>query len=177
MATKLENLDLERAHFDHFKEYLPNYSKMCKDTIAMLADLGMLQVSTGLEQAIAKAGNHEVISQDQADLRCKKTQKKSEVKMSSVRTYGYGKSYGAPVTNLHNKTCAIRVQVYERKQNKFYYFVIPWKAYSWIPKTSNIEIPFNLDGTPRRIGTRSRIVNWWDYEVPSFKEMSKLQLE
>jgi hypothetical protein len=177
MATKLENLDLERAHFDNFKEYLPNYHKMCQDTIEMLAELGMLQVSTGLEQAIAKSGKHVVISQDEADLQCKKTQKKSEVKMSSVRTYGYGKSYGAPVTNLHNKTCALRVQVYERKQNKFYYFVIPWKAYCWIPKTSNIEIPFNLDGTPRHIGNRSRVVNWWDYEVASFKEMSLLQLE
>lgn len=165
MATKLENVELELAHFNNFKHYIPNFDQMCKDTVALLAEVGLLQVSTGFEYAIAKVGGHTVISTDEADI-----SDGSAAKLVSVRTYGYGKSYGAPVTNIYNKTGALRVQVYERKYNKFYYFVIPHRAYRHIGKKSNIEIPFHLDGTPRRIN-RAKYENWWDYEVSSFEEM------
>jgi hypothetical protein len=66
----------------------------------------------------------------------------------------------------------LRVQVYERKQNQFFYFAIPRRAYKNIPKTSNIEIPFELDGTPRRTPRRKVYVNWWRYEEDSWKDMA-----
>jgi len=59
--------------------------------------------------------------------------------------------------------------VYERKQDKFYYFLIPYSAYSHIPKTSNIEIPFNLDGSPKKINKCN--INWWDYSKETFSEI------
>ena len=163
MATKLENLALEVAHFNNFKQFIPNFERMCKETIELLAEVGLLQVSTGFEYAIATVGGHTVISQDAADI-----SDGSDAKLSSVRTSSYGKRYGAPVTNLFNKTGALRVQVYERKQDKFYYFVIPNTAYCHISRTSNIEIPFEMDGTPRKIPTRPVIQNWWTYEVETF---------
>jgi len=168
MATTLANLDLEIAHFDNFKRHIPGYSKLCEDTVESLLQLGILQVSTAFEQALAKVGKHEVVSLDKGDL--VRDGKFSDAKLSSVRTFSCGKSYGAPVTNVFNKTGSLRVQVYERKQDKFYYFVIPRRAYIDIPKTSNIEIPFEMDGTPRR--TNRSIVNWWNYEVDSFKELA-----
>jgi hypothetical protein len=57
--------------------------------------------------------------------------------------------------------------VYEREQDKFYYFRIPHRAYSHISSSSNIEIPFELDGTPRKVPMRPVKVNWWLYEVDS----------
>lgn len=170
MATTLANLDLEIAHFDNFKRHIPGYSKLCEDTVESLLQLGILQVSTAFEQALAKVGKHKVVSLDKGDL--VRDGKFSDAKLSSVRTYSCGKSYGAPVTNVFNKTGSLRVQVYERKQDKFYYFVIPRRAYIDIPKTSNIEIPFALDGTPRRTPYRPVYVNWWNYEVDSFKELA-----
>jgi len=58
---------------------------------------------------------------------------------------------------------------FERKYNKFYYFFIPYSSYAHIPKTSNIEIPFELDGTPRRKNKCK--INWWSHEVKSFEEI------
>jgi hypothetical protein len=170
MATKLENLDLEIAHFNNLKAYIPGYEECCEKTVEKLLQLGILQVSTAFEHALGKMGGHKVVSEDCGDLI--KDGIYSDAKLSSVRTSGYGKSYSAPVTKIFNKTGALRVQVYERKQNKFYYFSIPYNAYSHIPKTSNIEIPFELDGTPRKIPARAVYENWWNYGVASFEEMA-----
>jgi hypothetical protein len=93
-----------------------------------------------------------------------------DAKLVAVRTSGYGKQYSAPVSNIHAKKNNLLVAVYERKQNNWFFFRIPHSAYQHIPKTSNIEIIFELDGTPRRINRQG--VNFWDYEVPSFKDLA-----
>ncbi|HET8688666.1 MAG TPA: hypothetical protein VFM18_18785 [Methanosarcina sp.] len=170
MATKLENLPLEKAHFEQFVSVIPGLNTCCKKTINTMLDLGILQVSTAFEQAIAARGGHTVVSTDKADL-----SDGSDAKMVTVCTTDHGKRYGAPVTNIHGKTGNLRVQVYERKQKKFYYFVIPRRAYIHIPKTSNIEIPFELDGTPRRIPGRQNVIqNWWRWQVQTFDDMCKI---
>lgn len=91
-----------------------------------------------------------------------------DAKLVSVRTSSYGTSYNAPVNGIYVKRGNLLVSVYERKQNNWFFFKIPYSAYGHISKTSNIEIPFELDGTPRR-GNRCSI-NWWDFEVKSMKE-------
>ena len=93
----------------------------------------------------------------------------SDAKLASVRTSSKGRNYSAPITNIHQKRGLLRVVVYERKQDKFYYFLIPYSAYSHIPKTSNIEIPFNLDGSPKKINKCN--INWWDYSKETFSEI------
>ena len=170
MACKLENLDLELAHFDHFKHRIPGFDSVCSKTVEAIAQLGGLQVSTLFEQALAIVGGHKVVSLDRGDLY--RNGDYSDAKLSSVRTSTYGKVYGAPVTSIFNKTGTLRVQVYERKQKRFFYFAIPRRAYIDVPKSSNIEIPFELDGTPRRVPVRKVNVNWWRYEVKSWKEMA-----
>lgn len=170
MATKIENLDLEIAHFDHFKARIPGFDCTCSKTVEALARLGGLQVSTLFEQALAVVGGHRVVSLDKGDLY--RNGAYSDAKLSTVRTSGYGKQYSAPVTNIFNKTGTLRVQVYERKQNRFFYFAIPRRAYIEVPKSSNIEIPFELDGTPRRTPKRKVYVNWWKYEVKCWEEMA-----
>lgn len=170
MATKLENLDLEISHFNNFKGYVPGFSNLCEFTLDAVLKMGSLQVSTAFEQALAHTGGHQLVSEDQGDLL--RNGEYSDAKLSTVRTSNYGMSYGAPVTNIFNKTGPLRVQVFERKQDKFYYFYIPKAAYSHIGKSSNIEIPFEMDGTPRRIPTRKVYQNWWDWEVPDFQTMA-----
>jgi hypothetical protein len=170
MATKMENLDLEIAHFMHFVDRLPGVDTCCRDTIQHLLALGIVQVSTAFEQVLARVGGHDMVSLDKGDLL--RGGKYSDAKLASVRTYGYGRYYGAPVTNIWGKTGMLRVQVYERKQNRFFYFAIPRRAYIHIPKTSNIEIPFELDGSPKRVPVRKVKVNWWNYEVQSFETMA-----
>ncbi len=171
MATKMENLLLEIAHFNHFKSHIPKFSELDTDTVQYLLELGILQISTAFEQALAYKGNHRVVSLDKGDLY--RNGKYSDAKLSTVRTSSRGRSYSAAIGSIFNKTGTLRVQVYERKQNKFYYFAIPRRAYIEIPRTSNIDIPFELDGTPRRIPLRKVYVNWWKYEVSSWEEMAR----
>ena len=170
MATKMEHLLLETAHFNHFKERIPKFSELDERTVQALLELGVLQVSTAFEHALAHIGLHQVVSLDKGDLY--RNGSYSDAKLSSVRTSGYGKQYSAPVTNIFNKTGTLRVQVYERKQNKFYYFAIPRRAYIDVPCSSNIEIPFEMNGDPRRVPRRRVYVNWWKYEVASWELMA-----
>ena len=170
MAVKMEHLPLEVAHLDNFKNYIPGFSQLCTNTVHTLTSLGGLQVSTLFEHALANAGGHNVVSLNKGDL--EKNGLFSDAKLSTVRETRFKQQYSAPVSGIFNKVGTLRVQVYERKQHKFYYFAIPYDAYKHIPKTSNIEISFFLDGTPRRIPSRAVMVNWWDYEVIDFATMA-----
>lgn len=164
MANKLENLDLELAHFEQFKEYLPKFNSLDQDTLNTLLNIGIIEVSTAFEIAIANYSGTKVISMDHADLSCG-----SDAKLATVRTCTYGTVYSAPVTGIHNKTGDLLIQVYERKQDITYWFRIPHSEYSHIPRTSNIEIPFTIDGTPRRSNRKE--YNPWKYECNSFEDM------
>lgn len=166
MATILENLDLEIKHFENVWKYLDT-EHLCKETVSWLLANGLIEVSSVFEKSISYISGATVISLNEADL-----SDGSDAKLVSVRTSGYGKSYSAPVTGIYNKTGDLRVQCYERKLDQFYYFVIPYQVYKHIPKTSNIEIPFNLDGTPKR-DNKCR-VNWWTWNVPTYEQMCTL---
>ena len=168
MSTKKENLELDIMHFRNLMPHIKKFQRLNADTIEQLLNMGIIEVSTAFELALCDLGGHEHVSLNSGDL-CRNG-KISDAKISSVRTHGYGRAYSAPVTNIHGKKGCLRVQVYERKLNQFYYFVFPRRTYSNIPKSSNIDIPFNLDGTPR---TRNRSrVNWWNYRVDTFEEMT-----
>tara|TARA_B100000287_G_scaffold179232_1_gene169246 strand:+ start:4426 stop:4962 length:537 start_codon:yes stop_codon:yes gene_type:complete len=167
MATLAENLDLEIAHFSNFCEYLPKYKKYDKKTLNQLLDDGLLEVSTCFEHALAGVIGTTVISENEKDLASGE-----DAKLASVRISNKGRSYGAQVKKVSGKTGDLLVQVYERKQDNFYYFRIPNKAYKDIPPSSNIEIPFEIDGTPKRIpGHNKKWANWWDFECTSFVDM------
>lgn len=166
MATKLENLQLEIAHFENFVKHIPGSNEWDEDTLNDFLSLGLLQVSTAFEQAVAACGGNTVISEDHADI-----SNGIDCKMVTARTHRTGQSYDAPVCEIYGKTGGLAVQVYERKQNRFFYFAIPRAAYEHIPKSSNIEIPFELNGNPRR-NPKGRVkVNWWIYEVKTFEKM------
>lgn len=167
MATKDENLELELAHYQNFKTYITWPDQLCQWTLEYLLNAGVAEVSTLFEHAISHHSGIAIISEDGRDFA-----DWSDAKLSSVRTMSYGTSYSAPITNVFTKKGTLRVQVYERKQEKYYYFKIPNEAYAPIPKTSNIEIPFELDGTPRRIRKNMKYANMWDFEVTTFDEMA-----
>jgi hypothetical protein len=89
----------------------------------------------------------------------------ADCKLVSVRTCGYKKKYSAPVTGLHKKTGPLVIACYERKQQKWFFFKVPYDAYRVVKKSSNIEIPFELDGNPRRIPIgKKTLPNWWEFE-------------
>jgi hypothetical protein len=88
-----------------------------------------------------------------------------DAKCVVARTHSSGTAYGANVPKTHSKIGPLLVSLYERKQKKWYFFRIPNCAYSHISKSSNIEIPFELNGDPRRTN------HWWRWECSKFEHM------
>lgn len=159
MATKLSNIDIEIAHFNNIKKYLPDSEKWCWNTVDHLLSLGLIQVSSAVEHAIANISGTTVVSENKYDLA-----NGDEIKIATVRLRDRGKSYDAHISNTKGKSGNLKVQVYERKTQKFYYFIIPYRKYS---KITYLEIPFNLDGTPKYKN------HWWDNEVKTFEDLAK----
>ena len=158
MATKTSNIGIETAHYNNFKEYVPESDTFCPNTMAKLLNIGLLQVSTAFEYALANEGGHQVVSEDGRDI-----SDGSDAKLATVRHRARETAYSAHVSSTKNKTGKLRVQVYEKKHNKFYYFVIPFDAHI---KVKYLEIPFSLSGEPQRTN------HWWNYEVPDFTRLS-----
>jgi hypothetical protein len=168
--------DLDIAKFDYLwpKAY-PYYSKIpliTKFARKLIAD-DIIQTGQLFEKALeveCKLVRESTMGRDFENTVVNgQTVAGQDAKLVAARTHGHGKVYSAPVTNIHAKVGELLVAVYERKQQNWYLFRIPYKAYKNIPKTSNIDIPFNLDGTPRRENRCD--VNWWAYEVPTFKAL------
>ena len=133
----------------------------CKNHL-MLGDR-LLSSGKLLEAAISKAKNlerHDTMGKDFVD--------GSDAKSSSARWSSNNTKYSANISDVANKKGLLRCVVYERQLDKFYYFLIPYSAYNHITKSSNIEINFNLDGTPKKNPGKNTIVNWWDFEVIDF---------
>lgn len=163
MATLDVHLDLEIAHFENFKQYVPKFNSWCKNTVADMLEMGLVQVSTGFEHALAKVGGFKVVSiagQDGSD--------GSDAKLSSVRHRAHMTAYSAWVSNTAGKTGKLRVQIYERIQNKFYYLVIPHSLHKTV---KYLEVPFDLKGNPSRI-TRNGKNKWWECEVSTFSALA-----
>lgn len=168
MAVKFDHLALEAAHFGNFAHLIPQLASLDSATVETLLDLGLLQVSTAFEYAVAAVAGCSVISCNGADL-----SDRSDAKLSTASLHR--NSYVASVSGIHNKAGALRVQVLERLQSRFYYFVIPHSAYRAIPVSSGIRIPFELDGTPRRRPLRPVAHNWWNYEVDTFTQLATVR--
>lgn len=166
MATLDIHLELESAHFLNFRKYIPGYANWCPKTVDAMLKLGVIQVSTAFEHALAKVGKFKVVSEAGRD-----GSDGSDAKLASVRLRAYGTAYSAYISNTKGKTGKLRVQVYERIQNKFYYFVIPHSFYKTV---KYLEIPFDLDGNPARWSTRCGKNKWWKCEVGTFQDLAEI---
>lgn len=164
MADIVKDIDpvIQYAFYDEliYKAY-PEYVNLSFEEIHR--KVGNVRPERLLEVAIAKQGGltpYNTKGMDYTDL--------SDAKSASVRTSGNGKRYSAPIAGIAHKRGLLRTMVFERKLNKFYYFLIPYEAYKDIPEKSNIEIYFNLDGTPKRNASVRTYTNMWAYEVADF---------
>lgn len=169
MATTDLTLDLDTAFFEQlFHKAYPDFSNEMYHFAKQMVVDGVIQIETLLELAIAKVGKLKRLSVEGMDY-----SDKSDAKKASVRFRGNGGAYSACIQQVHTKKGNLRVMIYERQQDRFYYFVFPRESYDHIKSSSNIEIPFELDGTPRRKPKRPVYTNWWAYEVDSFEAMAR----
>jgi hypothetical protein len=93
----------------------------------------------------------------------------SDAKFVSVTEWKYQYRVSLDWIGFKNKKGALRVVVYERMQNRLYYFYIPRRAYR---DMRVIKIPFDL-----KTGDPKDTNKWWAYEVDSFKELAQIKKE
>ena len=157
------DLELDMAKFDYlYPRAYPHETSRGLAAMRQKVLDGVISLDGLMEHAVATTSGMTRIDATGYDL-CDG----SDCKLASVRLHNYGNSYGAPVRDIHQKQGGLRVAVYERIHNKMYLFLIPHKEYSHIPRTSNIEIPFELSGHPRTYNNCT--VNWWNYLVADWE--------
>lgn len=171
MSTIAANIPLEIKHVNNFRQHVNILKGRNQKDIDDYLLAGVMQSSTLFEHALADLGGHIVVSIHSNDLN-HPIYGPSEAKLSSVRECGKKTKWSAPITGTYGKKGPIRAQVYDRRKDRFYYFVIPNSEYSKVPKTSNIEIPFELNGTPRKTPKGNFKFNWWKYEVETFDKLA-----
>ena len=166
MATHINQIDSDIAHILNVKKHL-QHTKY-KDVTAEDIRAGGLARSTLVEIAVSACGGFAHTPENGRD-----HGDGSDTKSITTRKRDNLSTYSANVSDTNNKTGLLRVQLYEKYSNKFYYFAIPYWAHS--QAKNDLEISFTKTGDPCRIPkTAKKIPNWWDFECDTFEEMCKV---
>lgn len=166
MATTDKNKITEAAHIRNVRHHNSALQGLTDNQIDALIEQGSLQASSVFENALSQAsdGLYTVVGKDTHDF-----SNYDDGKTITTRRRSRFSSYSAPVKKFKNKVGGLRIQCWERALNRFYYFYIPYSVHSQV---TNIEIPFDRDGTPSR--QNNAVINWWDYEVKTFEDLAKI---
>ena len=107
MATKPQAIENESAHFNNFRKFLPAFTDRCDKTIDHLLKLGIIQVSTAFEQAIATVADCTIVNENRYDL-----SDGSECKMATTQ-YHRGQ-VDAQIRGITGKDGTLCVHIYEQ---------------------------------------------------------------
>lgn len=167
MATHVNQIESDIAHIMNVKKYL--VGTMYENVTEKDIRAGGADRSTLVEIAVSFCGGflHTPMNgYDHSD--------GSDTKSVTTRKRDSLDTYSANVSDTKNKKGLLRVQVYEKFSEKFYYFAIPYWAHS-VAK-NDLEIPFSDTGDPRRIPIGRRTTpNWWDFQCETFEDMCKVK--
>lgn len=162
MATNNVNEKTEKIFLEELDrlKVLTFGDKLAKNILSLFKSLDSLAASTIFEHSIAKVNKHiqkdSTFGRDFTD--------GSDAKLTTAVSYKKVRECGV---NCFGKIGAIRIMSYESVTKKFYYFYVPRDKYSEI-----IKIPFDLDGTPKRVN-RLGTNKIWECECSSFKDMAR----
>ena len=164
-------LNLAMIHFKQIAPYLPD--GLNKTTLRKAIRYGWINIGQVFETALSNISGIPVDRQFHQDFETGDDAKL----VTSIKTYReYVKKNGnrgirieGRIKNFHNKTGNFAIQVYERYTNKFYYFYIPYKKYSM---KSCVNIPFDVNGIPRRDTKRTMRYDAWNYEKLNIEDLA-----
>jgi len=88
----------------------------------------------------------------------------NKIKHATTRLHTCGTQWSASISSIEDKVNGMKVEVYETKTTKVYYFVFPYFSYEHC--SDSIEIPFDKCGVPMRQKSK-----WWQFEVKNRKAM------
>jgi hypothetical protein len=121
--------------FDFLAPYVwPKYTKKEIALLRKQVDMGIIQIETMLENALAAIGKYKRIAEAYRDFTDNSDAKKavSQFRNNDIAKDLWMNSFG--ISGLKNKTGLIRACCYSREQDKFYFFAIPHIAYNGMAK-------------------------------------------
>lgn len=177
MATQDHNIQYDLLFFNQFYDYAyPNSTKEQKDHYNLIVENGEIQISTLIENAIAKMAGLKRLSASAMDLN-----DGSEVKtaVSSFRNNHIAKgtwTNSYEIRNVKAKTGPIRFVGYNKLASKFEYYFVPNYMFADLKSTLTlpIETVSGVYTEPKFTGVRSGQSKWHKFMVPSFEELCKL---
>jgi len=178
MATTDNNIAYDLLFVDEFYKYAyPNGTKEHKSVYIEILKEGEIQISTFMENAIAKTAGIKRDSIYGADL-----SDGSEVKaaVSSYRNNSVLRGqwmHTYEVQNVNTKTGPIRFVGYNKILKEFEYYFIPNDAFSHLKgvMTLPIETFSGYYYSPTFTGKRSGESKWHKYQVATFEEMCNIK--
>ena len=154
----------------------PNASAEVIAYYRRLVETGEIQIETLLENAlvIASNGQYSRVATHGYDFTDFSDAKKvvSGFRCNNIRTNSYMNTFN--VSNIKNKCGLLRVMGYSRYSSQFYFFAIPYSAYSNLSVLEIIldrsnDSDFTPLGVPRG--------KWVNYQVPDFYTLARITHE
>ena len=148
--------------------------KQCSfiECLDMLNTMNLLNIGELAEKAIAKSAGVQLCSPGTAGI---DTTNGVEIKHAQTHPERgwYGNTLPAYISKK-NKSGPIAAIVTENLTKKQYYFFIHHYQYSEA-NGNCFTIPFENDGTPRRVPKREKtLTDWWKCEIKTYKEFCTL---
>jgi hypothetical protein len=182
MATQDGNIAYDMLFVDEFYHHAyPDGTDEHKSFYVDTVLRGEIQISTFIENAIAKAGGLERNSKFAMDL-----DDGSEVKsaVSSYRNNHVIKGqwmHTYEISNVHTKTGPLRIVGYNKIIKKFEFYFIPNSAFSHLKGVLTLPIETysgyyaSLGMSPTFTGVRTSDSKWHQYQVADFITMCKMR--
>jgi hypothetical protein len=157
MSTLSKTIKADLIIFDYlWSKAYPSQTAL-KTKCETLVKHGVIQIESLYEHALAIQGRLKRDSRHGRDFVDGSDAKKATVQYSKTEVPQ------ARIKHITVKRGLLRILVFDLKNNQFYFFKIPYKAYRDI---TEIKIPFTRAGEP---STKSK---YWKYRVKSFKELA-----
>jgi hypothetical protein len=141
-----------------------------KEALFLFHKENLLNVGELTERAIVKQGK---LTQQSKNFKGSDfVEDDSDSKYVQVRYYA---AAYATIAGIQNKIGTLRVLCYEPKQNKNYYFLIPYEVYApYTTADDSLKIWFDKEGNPRRPTRSNRRYDLWDYQCTKSEWSGKL---
>ena len=143
-----------------FSRYYRNDYYTLEEAIDFLWGRNLINVGEMAEQAIAKQGKKKQTTKGKKGFDFEDDKSDSKyVTVSYYKTSAY-----ACIGGIENKIGLLRVLAHEPKQNKNYFFKIPYSVYEPYTKyRDSLKIYFDIEGNPRKPARSNIRYDLWDY--------------
>jgi len=177
MATTDNAIVYDIKLVEHLAPHLGPLSNSELKTLKKLTDLGIIQRDRVAEIAMSNAGGIDITSINGMDFSDGTDAKTvvSNARNNNPKRKQWTNSFD--IKNVKTKTGDLRVVAYNKLQEKYHYFYIPYDAYKHLRNSLQIVIESYTSILDPNFTGKSQFpqtTKYWEYECASFEEMCQM---